>query len=172
MKITALLPLMLIIVLVPNPGHAKFYKFKDASGVWRYVDDLNAVPEDQRSNVVTYKEKDDNLTPAQLIKKRKLEESAQMKAEKDSGSTSLKKKKPIYSSKQRAKLEKKKAILEQEKVLLVKEQQALLKFNTKLADEVRLNAHKRLVHKLNKRIQAYEKKRQHFELEVAAFNSE
>ena len=44
MKITVPCVLILIIVFLASPGHAKFYKYKDANGTWRYVGDLNAVP--------------------------------------------------------------------------------------------------------------------------------
>ena len=171
-SIAILFILVLVLAVLPDLGHAEFYKYKDTKGVWHFTDNLNEVPEDQRPDVRRYKEADDTLTPLQRYKKRQSEEAVRRKAEKRSGKHLTKKKKKIYSSKQRTLLEKKKASLEQEKTALVKEQQSLYKFNVKLADEVGLKVHKRKVAKLNRRIMAYEKKRQRFELEVAKFNSE
>ncbi len=109
MKITAPLVLTLIIALFPNPGHAEFYKYKDANGILHFTDDLNEVPEDQRPDVWRYKEADDDLTPVQRYEKQQREKAARRNAEKRSGKVQPKKKRSAYSSKQRAKLQKKKA---------------------------------------------------------------
>ena len=42
---------------------AEFYKYRDASGVLRYTDDISQIPEDQRPKIDTYTETDDYLTP-------------------------------------------------------------------------------------------------------------
>jgi len=167
-KITFLLTLALM--LLPVQGSAEFYKYKDAGGVWHFTDDLYEVPEEQRPHVGTYTEADDALTPMEKWKKQRAEEDKR-KTEKGSAKTLPGKKKKTVSPEKKAWLEKKKASLEHENATLVKEQQALLKFNINLADETRLKVHKIKVAKLNKRIKAYEKKRQAFELEVAKFHA-
>ena len=167
-KITFLLALALM--LIPVQGNAKFYKYKDAGGVWHFTDDLYDVPEERRPHVGTYTEADDSLTPMQKWKKQRAEE-ARHKTKKGSAKTLPEKKKKAYSPEKMTRLEKKKASLEHEKATLVKEQQALLKFNINFADEIRLKVHKIKVAKLNKRIKAYERKRQAFELEVAKFHA-
>ncbi|MDM8556041.1 DUF4124 domain-containing protein [Desulfococcaceae bacterium HSG7] len=164
-KIKTVFLFVLVLMFLPSQGYAKLYQYKDSNGVLHYTDNLHEVPEEQRPNVVIIKEADDALTPLQRYKKRQKEEAARLKAEKRPNKTAPEKK--AYSSKQRSQLEKKKAALEQERTALVKEQQALFKFNIKLADEVEIKAHKRKVVKLNKRIRAYENKRQLFELKVA-----
>jgi hypothetical protein len=171
-KIKIVFIFALALMLLSGQGYAEFYKYKDSNGVSHFTDNLNEVPVDQRPNVGRYKEADDALSPVQRYKKQQREKAARRKAEKRSGKTPPEKKKSAYSSKQLAQLEKNKATLEQEKSELVKEQQALFKFNIKLADEAQIKAHKRKAVKLNKRIRAYENKRQLFELKVAKYHSE
>ena len=169
-KIKIVFLFTLALMLLPGQGYAEFYKYKDSSGVSHFTDNLNEVPVDQRPNVGRYKEADDALSPVQRYKKKQQrEKAARRKAEKHSGKTPPEKKKSAYSSKQLAQLEKNKAALKQERTALVKEQQALFKFNIKLADEAQIKAHKRKAIKLNKRIRAYENKRQLFELKVAKY---
>ncbi|MDM8541347.1 DUF4124 domain-containing protein [Desulfococcaceae bacterium HSG9] len=166
-KIKIVFLFALVLMFLPSQGYAESYKYKDSNGVSHYTDNLHEVPEAQRPNVEIIKEADDALTPAQRYRKQQRERAARLKAQKRSGETYVKKKKPAYSARQLAQLKKKKVALEQERTALVKEQQALFKFNIKLADETRIKAHKRKVVKLNKRIRAYENKRQLFELKVA-----
>ncbi len=171
-KINIVFLFALVLMFLPSQGYAKFYKYKDSNGVSRYTDNLNEVPEDQRPNVVIIKELDDALTPLERYKKRQREKAAQRKAEQRSGKTYVKKKKPAYSAKQRSQLEKKKAALERERTALVKEQQALFQFNAKLADEAKIKAQERKANRLNKRIRAYDRKRQQFEVELAKYHAE
>jgi len=169
MNIMTTFILALALMLFPVQGRAEFYKYKDAGGVWHFTDNMNEVPEEQRPDVGTYTEAIDALTPMQKWKKQRAEEDKR-KPEKSSAKTLPEKKKKTDSPEKKARLEKKKSSLEHENATLVKEQQALLKFNINLADETRLKVYKIKVARLNKRIEAYERKRQAFELEVAKFH--
>ncbi len=158
--------LFLILLLAPSLAFAEFYKYRDENGALIYTDDLAKVPEDQRPKVSTYQEAEDLLTPVEKYKKRQQEAAARGQSE----GVKPKKKKRNLSSPKRTELEKNRTALLQEKAELVNKQQALSKFNYRRADYIQIKVHKKKIAKLNKRIQAYEKRRQEFELEVAKYN--
>lgn len=173
MKIATLLAWLLIVVtFTPGSSQAEIYEYKDENGVLHYTDNLNEVPEDQRAQIKRHKEAEDFLTPAQLQKKRQLENAKRRKSSVEAGKSRPRKAPKTLTSQQKRRLEKIKRELEQTRIALVQEQQALLKFNTKLADDNRLRSHRRQVMNLNKRIQAYEQERQAFERRLAKARSE
>ncbi len=160
--------LLLLLLLTPALAIAEFYKYFDENGAPHYTDNLAEVPEDQRPKVSRYQEVDDKLRPAEKFKKRQREDNARSKSE----ALKPKKNKRKLSSKKRAELEKNRTSLLQEKAELVNEQQALFKFNYRIADDIEIKVQKKKIAKLNKRIQAYERRRQAFELELAKYHSE
>ena len=156
---------LIALLLIPTLSHAEFYKYRDASGVLRFTDNLAEVPEEQRPKVQSYKEPDDYLTPEQKAAKLKAEEEP-------SGIASTGQKTAGIENAQavRMGLNKKKMALDEEYGELMKTKEALMAGeNDAMKTEDGARAHREKITRLNLRIVDFEKRRKAFEKEVDAF---
>lgn len=160
--------ILMVLMLIPTLSHAEFYKYRDASGVLRFTDNLAEVPEDQRPKVQSYKEPDDYLTPEQ--------KAAKLKAASTSGDTASTNKKTTSLEKTQATridLNKKKMALDQEYGELMKTKEALMAAENDAMKTVEgTREHREKITRLNLRIVDFEKRRKAFEKEVDAFEKQ
>lgn len=125
----------LTLILIPFTSSAEFYKYRDASGVLHYTDDLSAIPKDQRPKMDTYQERADFSLPEL--------------------------KPPEIEDEKRQKLSQAKTALDKEYQELAQTKQSLINAQAQTlqrAEDAKANNAKRL--QLDKRIADYEKRRQ------------
>ncbi len=160
-----LIGLCLVVLLSANPALGEFYKYRDDSGVLRFTDNLTEVPVNQRPGAKSYKEADDYLTPyqkkAQAEKKRREAEAA-AKEEKLSTFED--------QQEQRMNLNKTRTVLDTEYGELMREKKVLAKEKAQATTPDLQKAYKKNVNALNKRIIAYEGRRNQYEEDIKSLN--
>lgn len=150
----------LIIVIIAMafaaPAFAEFYRYVDEHGNVMYTDDLSNVPPDQRDKVKPYEESESASLPVEPEKAESPEtEKADMTRE----------------------LEKERQRLQEQEKALNQEYEDLMKMRSRLNEEkgtavtnAQIKAYNQQIINFNRRIQAYEEKRDALANEVKSFN--
>jgi hypothetical protein len=159
-----ILVVAIIGLMLPSIGLAEFYKYRDASGVMRFTDNLAEVPRDQRPKVTSYSEPDDFLTPEE----RRQKAAAEAQAEAAAQQTSETRFEDVME--ERMRLNQLRLDLDAEYGELMKEKQALEDMRKEISDEAGRIAYKERVITLNERITDYEAQRIAFEEAMEVFN--
>ena len=68
MKTKWIIPLGILLLILPIPGYAEFYKYVTEDGRIYYVDDLTKIPPKYRNQLKIYKEKYDHLSESERIR--------------------------------------------------------------------------------------------------------
>lgn len=150
----------LIIVIVAMafaaPASAEFYRYVDEHGNAMYTDDLSNVPPDQRDKVKPYEESESVPPP---VEPKKAESPETQKADMTS------------------ELEEERQRLQEQEKELNQEYEDLMKMRSQLNEEkgaavtnAQIKAYNQQIIDFNRRIQAYEEKRDTLANEVKAFN--
>jgi len=154
---------------IVQPVFATIYKYVDKSGVLIFTDNIADVPVEQRENVDRIKEiksPSSNLPAKKLEVKMQPSPSAVEKKEQDvpldPNTENLTELQTLNVEKQR---------LDQEYETLVRQRQELGKNKPDLTDAAKLEAYRKKVMDLNKKIKAFDVKRSAFEKKVAVFNA-
>lgn len=142
--------LFLSLMLIPGLCFAEFYKYRDASGVMRFTDNLADVPKDQRQNIREYQEA---VTP-------------------DAAEGPVKEVQPLDLNTRADQLNAERDMLAKEYAELEKERENLEKATLDPQNTADFEAYKSQVDSYNIRIKAYEAKRKLFQAKVDAFNKD
>lgn len=165
-KLTLITATALALFLAALPASAEFYKYRDASGVLRFTDNLAEVPPDQRPNVSTYEgvqtSGDDPAKDAAAPASAEVEKSAVVGTE--SGV-----KEDLQEERKR--LEAIKQTLDKEREDLAREKEALKEERKRLRDERDARVYNEKVKELNDRIAEYEQRRKAFQEQADALNA-
>ncbi len=146
-------------VVLAAPAAAQFYKYTDSQGNVRFTDDLNQVPEAQRSGATPYEAVETRPETAPIPEtsegEKRTEDDAGQQAALEAARQALEEKKKQLEAEYKALMEKR-AALEAEKGKRKTRTQAL--------------AYNKAVVNLNDDIAAYEARRKAFDAEVEAYN--
>ena len=148
--------IVLITMVFTTSAYAEFYRYVDEHGNVMYTDDLSNVPPDQRDKVRPYEESESEPPP---VEPKKAESPETGKADMTS------------------ELEKERQRLQEQEKALNQEYEDLMKMRSQLNEEkgtavtnAQIKAYNQQIIDFNRRIQAYEKKRDALANEVKTFN--
>ena len=147
--------ILIAAMVFAGPAFAQFYKYLDKQGVVRFTDDINQVPQDQRSAARSYSESQAGGTsaaeaPAAAEEEKPAPPEPPAAAAVDEG------KDPIEDT--RARLDALKKEVEAEYQLLVKEKDRLAKKKGAKMTREETNAYNKDVEAFNQRAESLEKK--------------
>lgn len=146
--------LFVALVLISTPGHAEYYKYKDANGVIRFTDNLLEVPKDQREKIEVYKEV---VTP---------EPTSELSEDQEEG-VSLK-----DQISQVEQMNRERENLEQIYNDLDAERKSLMENSPNPQDQEAYQTYRKRVEDFNVKIKSYENQRKAFQAKVDAYNAE
>lgn len=143
------------VLLFCLPASAQFYRYVDEQGVVRFTDDLDKIPEKQRSKVTSFEESKSKNVPSESLQQEENKGS-------DNAPTAERFNKKIEE------LEGKRRQLDAEYKALMEKKEAIIKMDKKT--RVGIIKYNETITKLNEEIQIYENKRLAFDKEVEAHN--
>ena len=165
--------LMLVFMLAcgPTAANGEFYRYKDENGVLRFTDNLQEVPADQRPGLKKYKEAEDDMTPAQLEKKRRQEAEAAQRAK--IRSEQARKGNEIEEARidSHKDLERVKADLDEEHESLMNRKAGLQAERDTLTTAEEVRAYQEKIRNLNEEIKRFEERRRQFVKKADQFNA-
>ena len=158
-KVRSLVPVLLLLILSVSvlPTSAEIYKYTDESGNIRYTDDLNMVPVNQRQMADEYTEMQNPASPPEAAQE--IQTSTPGAAVRDRSDI-------LEAS---LKLNETREALEKERARLIKAQEDLGKARRATNSRAVAKKHMDRVAQFKQETQAYEKKRQAYEQDLARY---
>ena len=146
--------LLVVLSLIPIPGCAEYYKYRDADGVLRFTDNLLDVPKNQREKIQAYKEvvtpepkpETPDVLKEEAASKDKNTRIEQLNSERESLERSFKD--------------------------LDAERSTLLGSSPNPQEKEAYEDHRKRIEAFNEKIKSYETQRKLFQSKVDAFNAE
>ncbi len=166
--------IVLVLLWLPGPISAEYYKYRDQNGVLRYTDNLADIPEDQRPKMETRDQAEDFLSPQERAAKARKEADERRKAL-TASEIQEKPSETLTSSSGGGSAEQMRSTrdaLEAEYAEMMKAKQALEAKRNTLVTAVQVKAYQKEVTQLNAKVAAFEKRREAFKQEVDAFNKQ
>ncbi len=167
-KLTLITASALALFLAALPASAEFYKYRDASGVLRFTDNLAEVPPDQRPNVSTYEgvQTSGNAPEEQAAAPPGADGQREAAV---AGGTGSEVKEDLEEERKR--LEGVKQTLDKEREDLARQKEALKEERKNLRDERDARVYNEKVKELNDRIAEYEQRRKAFQEQADGLNA-
>jgi hypothetical protein len=166
--------ILIAFLLFSANASAEFYKYVDENGNVRFTDDINEVPEAQRSNIRSYVESKSKEVPEQQVTQDIMENQAEPEEASPAGQQANF---PDLSENEPESLEDTKSRLELMKIEIDQEYEALKDAQAQLAEEKeaaktreQIIEYNQKAEELNTRIKAYVEKGKAYEAGVDAYN--
>jgi hypothetical protein len=153
-------PLFLILSLtIPLVTEAQLYRYKDANDNWCYTDNLADVPVNQREDCKEYESIQSSDEQPSVVSKAKDDKNVDLSSEEE-----------VQTKRLRDELKNRKVSLDQEYEALVKESSVLEKLSQNLKTEEAKKSFEIRKDEFNRRVKAFEEKRQAFEIDLKSYN--
>jgi hypothetical protein len=162
--------ILIAAMVFAGPAFAQFYKYLDKQGVVRFTDDINQVPQDQRSAIRSYSESQAGGTSAgEAPAAAKEEKTAAPEPPAASAKAVGEGKDPIEGT--RAQLDALKKEVEAEYQLLVNEKGRLAKEKETKKTREEITAYNKGVEAFNQRAESFEKKNADYRKLAESYNT-
>ncbi len=168
--------ILIIFFVFSTTASAEFYKYVDENGDVRYTDDINMVPEEQRSKIRSYVESQSEDVPApaeqnEVTPENQAEPEDATESEQQVNFPDLSEDEPESFEDAKDRLDLMKAEIDKEYEALKLEKQQLAEEKKEAKTREQIMAYNKKVEDLNKRVETYVEKGKAYKTEVDAYNN-